>query len=85
MVFGMCVSPSTLLAVSMMDSRLAFHESLQAQVGGVNISQASTGQIAASLTKALCHFCTCCTFLLGDASGFSSLFFEVYCLSIGLA
>lgn len=46
MAFGMCASPSALMAVSMMDSHLSSHENPQAQVGGVNISQASTGQTA---------------------------------------
>lgn len=76
MAAGVRASPSTLMAASMKDSHLALHENPQAQVGGENVSQASTAQIAASLTKALCHFRTCFTFLLGDASGISFLVFK---------
>lgn len=47
-----------------------------AQVGGESISQASTGQIAASLTKALCCSWACFTFLLGDISGTPFLVFK---------
>lgn len=44
-------------------------------MGGESISQASTGQIAASITKALCHSWACFIFLLGDTSGISFLVF----------
>lgn len=47
-----------------------------AQVGGDSISLPSTGQTAASLTKALCCPWTCFTFLLGDTSGTSFLVFK---------
>lgn len=47
-----------------------------AQVGGDSIPLASTGQIAASLTKALCCSWACSTFLLGDTSGTSFLLFK---------
>lgn len=76
MAAGMCASPSALMAVSMMDSHLALCENPQAQVGGESISQASTGQTAASLTKALCHSWASFTFLLGDTSGISFLVFK---------
>lgn len=76
MAAGMCASPSALMAVSMRDSHLALCENPQAQVGGKSISQVSTGQIAASLTKALCHSWACFTFLLGDTSGISFLVFK---------
>lgn len=76
MAAGMCASPSTLMVASLKDSHLALHENPQAQVGGESISLASTAQIAASLTKALCRFRTCFTFLLGDAFGISFMTFK---------
>lgn len=76
MAAGMCAPPSALMTVSMMYSHLALCENPWAQVGGESISQASTGQIAPSLIKALCRSWACFTFRLGDTSGISFLVFK---------
>lgn len=76
MAAGMCASPSALMTISMTYSHFALCENVWAQVGGETISHASTGQIAAFLTKALCDSWACFTFLLGDTSGTSFLVFK---------
>lgn len=76
MAAGMCASPSALMTISMTYCHLALCDNVWAQVGGETISHASTGQVAASLTKALCDSWACFTFLLGDTSGISFLVFK---------